>query len=124
MIRLLVSPGDAGAENIRPSGLRGIRGMSLARFVILLLCFVLMLSYILARWSETGNTHLRPVKFQGEWIKAPGESSTGYFRKRFDLTSRVKHAWMMISADEAFEVSINKNPISYSSACHRWHADE
>ena len=85
--------------------------MKWSRFAILTLCFITIAAYAISRWTATWNHPYRPIELQGQWIQAPEDSSSGYFRKRFDLTGSVRHAWIMVAANEGFEVTVNCNPV-------------
>lgn len=85
--------------------------LSLA-LLLVVAAFVLSLSYVSARYQETANSPLREASYGSDWIRAAGEPShAGYFRKRFDLPGKVKHAWIKIAATDAFEVNVNRNPL-------------
>lgn len=74
--------------------------------------FVLLGGYFLAEWRMTKAQPLRDLTLEGKWIRASGDPShAGYFRKRFRLTSQVKHAWIVIASQGGCEVSVNRNPM-------------
>jgi Dolichyl-phosphate-mannose-protein mannosyltransferase len=80
-----------------------------------MLLLVLLLSvgvgYVAARWQKAAIRPFVPVKLAGEWITTPDQNAySGYFRTTFELPSRVKHAWVAIAPDNAFELTVNGNP--------------
>ena len=87
-------------------------GLTIGVFVFAVVAFIVIVGYSIAliRLSETSP--LRETAYESEWISAPGPPArAGYFRKRFDLTGEVKHAWIKIVAADAFEISVNRNPM-------------
>lgn len=79
---------------------------------LLSLIFVFLLSWTLTRFQTTRSNPYRAMKLEGDWIRAPGdEAASGYFRKRFDINSSVRHAWIAVAAKDGFEVSVNRNPV-------------
>lgn len=83
----------------------------IGRIVVIPLLFTSLLAYCIASW-QIGTSHpYRPMELSGDWITAAGEqSASSYFRKRFDINSPIRHAWIAIAAKDGFEVSINRNP--------------
>ncbi|MEQ8836316.1 MAG: hypothetical protein RID07_05870, partial [Lacipirellulaceae bacterium] len=70
------------------------------------------LVYVHQRWQQADRYGVQSVTLAGKWIKAAGEENySSYFRKKFVLTGDVRHAWMAVSACDAFEVTINGNPV-------------
>ncbi len=87
-------------------------GLNISFFLLMMVAFVVTIGYATARYRLQANHPLRPTAYPADWICAPGPAShAGYFRKRFDLTSDVKHAWIKIVAADAFEISVNQNPL-------------
>lgn len=96
----------------------GPGSVSSLRLIVLLLVmtglFIAVVGYAIARWRSTAGHPLRWASYSSPWIRAAGSPAhAGYFRKRFDLTSEVKHAWLKIAATDAFEVSVNRNPLGH-----------
>ena len=76
------------------------------------LTFVFLMSLTLTRFHTTQTHPYRAMELEGDWIRAPGdEVASGYFRKRFDINSSIRHAWITVAAQEGFEVTVNRNPI-------------
>ncbi len=87
----------------------------LLSLVLMMAGFVLVVGYAVARYQQTSNHPLRVTKFPKQWIRSPGPLGyAGYFRKRFDLPGAVKHAWIKIAAADAYEISINRNPLGHN----------
>ena len=85
---------------------------ALFRLVCMFFVCAFLLAYCVTSWRASQFHPYRQVSLRGEWIKPPGEtSSSGYFRKRFDINSSVRHAWISVAAKEGFEVSVNRNPV-------------
>ncbi len=86
------------------------------RFILALsaitIAFIGVVGYASARWQLSQSHSLRRTEYKGEWIRAPGElTHAGYFRKRYDLTGKVRHAWVKITAADALEFNVNRNPM-------------
>lgn len=91
---------------------RGIQKWPWLPLGIAVLFFFVLASYALSAWCATSRHPFRPLELQGKWIRAAGtESRAGYFRKRFDVTSEVRHAWIVIASTGGAEVSVNRNPM-------------
>ncbi len=74
--------------------------------------FVLIAGYSLARYRDTERSPLRTTKYPENWIQTESNTAhTAYFRKRFDLTSQVRHAWIKIIGKDSFEITVNRNPL-------------
>lgn len=74
--------------------------------------FLPLAAYSLSAWRWTAQHPFRPLPLQGKWIQAAGAPTrAGYFRKRFDVTSEVRHAWIVIASSGGAEVSVNRNPM-------------
>ena len=87
-------------------------GLTIGLFLLVTVAFIVTVGYATAQYQKSLSHPLRATQYEGDWIRAPGElSHAGYFRKRFDLTGTVKHAWLKIVATDAFEVSVNRNPM-------------
>ena len=89
---------------------------SLGKTLAWLLCAfcvsAFLLAYCVVSWRTSQLHPYRELSLRGEWIKPPVEaSSSGYFRKRFDIDSSIRHAWISIAAQDGFEVSVNRNPV-------------
>ena len=83
----------------------------LGKNVVVVLLFAFLLAYCVASWQVSQSNPYRPMNLTGQWICAPGEqSASGYFRKRFDINSPIRHAWIAVAARDGFEVSVNRNP--------------
>ncbi len=86
--------------------------LTICGFGLMLIAFVIVTGYAVARYQQTLSHPLRVTSYSSPWICAPGAPShAGYFRKRFDLPGQVKHAWLKIVAADAFEVTVNRNPL-------------
>ena len=84
---------------------------SVTAFALIAIAFVMVCGYAVARFRSTSGHPLRQVEYT-QWIRASGDPShAGYFRKRFDLAEPVQHAWIKVAASDAFEVSVNRNPL-------------
>lgn len=80
--------------------------------IVMSVAFILIVGYAIARYQKTSTHPLRVTDYSAPWIRASGDPShAGYFRKRFDLPGAVKNAWIKIVAADAFEVSVNRNPL-------------
>ena len=91
---------------------RNTTGLTVGIFVFAILTFIVVVGYSISLFRLSATQPLRKTAYEGNWICAPGApSQAGYFRKRFDLTGEVKHAWIKIVAADAFEISVNKNPM-------------
>ncbi|QEG23030.1 ArnT family glycosyltransferase [Mariniblastus fucicola] len=87
-------------------------GLTLGIFLLVMMAFMGTTAYAVALYRMSANQPLRNTAYESDWICAPGAPShAGYFRKRFDLTSEVKHAWVKIVAADAYEISVNRNPM-------------
>lgn len=87
-------------------------GVTIGALLAVLIAFTLVIGYGWARYQQTFSQPLRATDYSAPWIRASGpHSHAGYFRKRFDLPGEVKHAWIKIVAADAFEVSVNRNPL-------------
>ncbi len=95
--------------------LERLRFKHLRRFLpsaIGLLIFSLLGAYALTTWRKSAGHPFRDYQLRGEWIVAAGEPThAGYFRKRIDVTSEVRHAWIAIATTGGCEVSVNRNPM-------------
>ena len=88
------------------------RNRLLRRLVLIGAVFVLIAGYGLANYQAAIDGPLRRTPYPSQWICAAGNHShAGYLRKRFDLQGNVKHAWIKIAAADAFEISVNRNPL-------------
>ncbi len=88
-----------------------LKKRTIVGLVCVTIVFVLVSGYALASYLSTVNHPLRETDFPGQWIQTAGEPShAGFFRKRFDLPGPVRHAWIKIAANNAFEISVNGNP--------------
>jgi len=81
-------------------------------FLLVLVAFIATVGYATAKFRLAQTKPLFKTGSSEAWIRAAGDPGrAGYFRKRFDLTSEVKHAWIKIAATDAFEISVNRNPM-------------
>ena len=88
------------------------KGLTVWVFVLTVVAFIVVVGYSIALYRFSETQPLRATVYEGDWISAPGTPAhAGYFRKRFDLTGEVKHAWIKIVAADAFEISVNRNPM-------------
>ena len=80
------------------------KGLTVWVFVLTVVAFIVVVGYSIALYRFSETQPLRATAYEGDWISAPGTPAhAGYFRKRFDLTGEVKHAWIKIVAADAFE---------------------
>ena len=85
---------------------------TITAFLLVLAAFIVTLAYATAKSQLASGNSLQPTELNETWIRAAGQPGrAGYFRKRFDLSGNVKHAWIKIAATDAFEISVNKNPM-------------
>ncbi len=88
------------------------KGLTVGLFILAVIAFIVVVGYSVALYRLAQTQPLRETTYEGDWISAPGmPAHAGYFRKRFDLTGEVKHAWIKIVAADAFEISVNRNPM-------------
>ena len=81
-------------------------------FGLLILTFVFLWSLTLTRFQTTQSHPYRPMELAGDWVRAPGKAAaSGYFRKRFEINSSIRHAWIAVAAQDGFEVTVNRNPV-------------
>ena len=74
--------------------------------------FVGVLAYFLTTAATTDHSPLRRVPQPSAWMRPPDdETMTGYFRWAFELPGEVKHAWVHITAVDAYEINVNRNPL-------------
>lgn len=60
------------------------------------------------RWHVPYTATVRPVEMRGAWVRPPDlPGYSGYLRRRVTLSGPIKHAWIAVSAIEAFEVTVN-----------------
>ena len=87
-------------------------GLTIGIFLFAMVAFIVVVGYSVALFRLSATQPLRTTEYESDWICAPGAPAhAGYFRKRFDLTGKVKHAWIKIVAADAFEISVNRNPM-------------
>jgi Dolichyl-phosphate-mannose-protein mannosyltransferase len=92
------------------AGIFRFAGSAFGRLFCFLAAFAIGVGYICARWQQTECKAPAPLQLDAEWITVPDESAyTGYFRTTIPIAAPVKHAWLAISAKNAFEVTINGN---------------
>ncbi len=76
------------------------------------LAFVFLLAFTVTKWQVTESHPYRVMEMEGDWVRAPGEEvASGYFRKRIDINSSIRHAWIAVAAKDGFEVTVNQNPV-------------
>ena len=87
-------------------------GLTIGIFLFAMVAFIVVVGYSVALFQLSATQPLRTTEYESDWTCAPGTPAhAGYFRKRFDLTGKVKHAWIKIVAADAFEISVNRNPM-------------
>ncbi|WP_169977131.1 glycosyltransferase family 39 protein [Tautonia rosea] len=85
---------------------------SRAAMLMLILIWSASMGYALVRLQLSWKEPLRPFEPEGLWIASPDRAAfTGYFRTEFMVTGQPKHAWIVVSARNAFEVTVNRNPV-------------
>ena len=93
-------PGDYGGRR------------ALLPLVLMSVVFIIVTAYSLARYQETFQHPLRSTAYSNPWIRAAGSpSQAAYFRKNFEISGNVRHAWIKIAAADSFEVNVNRNPL-------------
>lgn len=79
----------------------------------LVIAFVGVVAYALARSELVLQSPLRQTKYAKKWITASATPAQAVFlRKTIHLSSPVRHAWIRIAAEDAFEFSVNRNPLA------------
>lgn len=74
--------------------------------------FALLAGYAVDRIAFSYRPLVTPIQLQGKWIRTPGVLDYGgCFRKTFHLSGHPQNAWLMISAQDAFEVIVNGNTV-------------
>ncbi len=93
---------DSGAGNFR------FAVGSVGRLFCFLAAFAIAVGYICARWQQTECKPPVSMQLDAEWITVADESAyTGYFRSTIPISGPVKHAWLAVSARNAFELTVN-----------------
>jgi hypothetical protein len=82
-----------------------------AIFACLAIVALLLCVHVTSRWNTASAHPFRIVETNSSWITTDPSAYSGHFRKRFDVSGHVRHAWLKIAADEGFEVTVNRNPI-------------
>ena len=91
---------------------RGIACQPVFALVATTLAFAVVTGYVLQRYSAATRSQIRPFEMPGRWLAAPGSPAhSGFFRKQVQLSGTVRHAWVVISARDAFELTVNGNPV-------------
>lgn len=105
------SENDLQSENAPATGENRRRFRSII-IGALMLAFVFLWSLTFTRFQATQSHPYRAMELEGDWIRAPGDpAASGYFRKRFDINSSIRHAWITVAAKDGFEVTVNRNPV-------------
>ena len=83
--------------------------------IVLATCFAIVLGLTLFRRNVASQSQVKPTTIDAAWICAPpsaaGSGNSAYFRKTFQLPGNVVNGWIKISAIDAYEVSVNRNPL-------------
>jgi len=67
-------------------------------FVAVVAAFVVANSYAIAHFRLNAQNSIRSTDYPGTWIRPAGDlARAGFFRKRFDLSGQVKHAWIKVA---------------------------
>ncbi len=86
-------------------------GIGLRLFVVVVL-WGIAIGYVACQWHRAATRPIVPFRMQGDWITSPDPTAySGYFRLHLDLPGRVKHAWVVVAADNAFDLTVNSNPV-------------
>jgi len=79
--------------------------------IIAVLCGVLVSVYAGLTLGNPPSQSYR-LDFSGaRWIQSATESDTGYFRKRFYVTSTVRQAWLQLAATDGYSAYVNGIPL-------------
>ncbi|MBL4771965.1 MAG: glycosyltransferase family 39 protein, partial [Planctomycetes bacterium] len=83
-----------------------------AYLVLTLLLLSLAVAYMLVRWKVPFRPTLVPYSMDAEWIvPAGGPSFSACFRTELILDATPLHAWIAVSAVDAFELTINGDTV-------------
>ncbi|MBW7877012.1 MAG: glycosyltransferase family 39 protein [Candidatus Cloacimonetes bacterium] len=80
--------------------------------LILGLFLSILTAYAIAQVFFQFRAEIRYIKPKALWIQAENDSYSGYFRKTVVLKSEPASAYLMISANESYELTINGNTVS------------
>ncbi|MFT5057855.1 MAG: hypothetical protein ACI89E_000620, partial [Planctomycetota bacterium] len=76
--------------------------------ILAVLVLSLSVSYMVARWQAPYRPTVAPYSMKGEWIAPAGAGAfTGCFRTELTLDASPVHAWIAVSARDAFELTVN-----------------
>ena len=85
-----------------------------ALFLFLATLLALLTGYAFERILFFDRPLITPLVMEGKWIRPPGDLDyRGCFRKTVFLNSYPKQAWLMISAQDGFEVIVNGQTVNH-----------
>ena len=77
---------------------------------VVLAIAVLVTAYATSRWESASRRVCQPLLPLGDWVQPHDHAAwSAYFRIEFRVSSPVKNAWVVVSARDAFELSVNGN---------------
>ncbi len=80
--------------------------------ILILLLFTLSVAYMVARLKAPFRPTLDPYSMNGEWIAPAGPGSfSACFRTTMTLEASPVHAWIAVSARDAFELTVNGDTV-------------